>query len=101
LAVTQTVKLFRKGRSQAVWLPKEFRFKGDQVFVKKVGNAVVLIPFHASWQTLFESLDQFSEESWRIEHSLCSRRSLSENEICNGQRPQFEPGEIDGLAGVF
>lgn len=58
----KTAKLFKNGQSQAVRLPKEFRFDEDEVFVKKVGNAVVLIPAHASWQTLIESLDEFSPD---------------------------------------
>lgn len=39
-----TAKLFWNGQSQAVQLPKEFRFSGTQVFIKRVGNAVVLFP---------------------------------------------------------
>ena len=35
-------KLFAHGRSQAVRLPKEFRFEGTQVFVRRVGADVVL-----------------------------------------------------------
>lgn len=58
----KTAKLFRNGRSQAVRLPKEFRFRGTQVFVKKAGNAVLLIPAQDSWRTLFDSLSQFSED---------------------------------------
>jgi antitoxin VapB len=58
----RTAKLFKNGRSQAVRLPKEFRFEGTQVFIKKVGNAVVLIPEQGSWQTLFDSLEQFSDD---------------------------------------
>ena len=58
----RTAKLFKNGRSQAVRLPKEFRFEGTQVFIKKVGNAVVLIPEQDSWQTLFDSLEQFSDD---------------------------------------
>jgi antitoxin VapB len=57
-----TAKVFQNGRSQAVRLPKEFRFEGDEVFVHKVGNAVVLLPVQHSWDTLFESLNQFSED---------------------------------------
>jgi antitoxin VapB len=57
-----TAKIFQSGRSQAVRLPKEYRFDGTQVFIKKVGDAVVLIPFQGGWQTLFDSLDQFSED---------------------------------------
>ncbi len=40
----QTAKLFTNGKSQAVRLPKEFRFKGDEVVVKRLGNAVILFP---------------------------------------------------------
>ena len=58
----QTAKLFQNGQSQAVRLPKEFRFQGDKVFIKRMGNAVVLLPYHDSWQSLFESLDQFSDD---------------------------------------
>jgi antitoxin VapB len=58
----QTAKLFQNGQSQAVRLPKEFRFHGDKVFIKRMGNAVVLLPYHDSWQSLFESLDQFSDD---------------------------------------
>ena len=58
----RTAKLFKNGRSQAVRLPKEFWFDGTQVFTKKVGNMVVLIPEQGSWQTLFDSLEQFSDD---------------------------------------
>ena len=56
----KTAKLFLNGRSQAVRLPKEFRFSGQKVFIKKVGDAVLLIPYQESWQSLFSSLEQFS-----------------------------------------
>ncbi len=58
----ETAKLFRNGQSQAVRLPKDFRFQGDRVFIKRVGNAVVLIPYQEPWETLFESLDLFSDD---------------------------------------
>ncbi len=58
----KTAKLFRNGQSQAVRLPKEFRFEGTEVFIKKMGNMVVLIPYQNSWQTLFDSLDEFSDD---------------------------------------
>ena len=58
----ETAKIFQNGQSQAVRLPKAFRFQGDKVFIKKVGSAVVLIPYHTPWQTLVESLDQFSDD---------------------------------------
>ncbi len=58
----KTAKLFKNGRSQAVRLPKEFRFEGTQVYVRRMGNAVVLLPFRFPWQTLFDSLGQFSDD---------------------------------------
>src|SRR5215211_770078 len=61
-ATMETAKLFMNGRSQAVRLPKGFRFEGEEVFIKKVGNAVVLLPRQRSWETLYESLESFSED---------------------------------------
>jgi antitoxin VapB len=58
----RTAKIFRNGQSQAVRLPKEFRFEDDYVFIKKSGNAVVLIPAKNSWDSLLESLDMFSAD---------------------------------------
>ncbi|MFP3897117.1 MAG: antitoxin [Anaerolineales bacterium] len=58
----KTAKLFKNGGSQAVRLPKEFRFEGSRVFVKKVGDAVVLLPNRDSWQVLFDSLEQFTDD---------------------------------------
>lgn len=39
-----TAKLFENGKSQAVRLPKEYRFEGDAVFINKIGDVVVLMP---------------------------------------------------------
>jgi antitoxin VapB len=47
-----TAKLFQNGKSQAVRLPKEYRFRGTKVYVKKMGNAVVLIPEQDSWDQM-------------------------------------------------
>lgn len=58
----KTAKIFKNGRSQAVRLPKEFRFKGDQVYVKRIGNAVVLLPNENAWESLVESLTLFSDD---------------------------------------
>lgn len=55
-------KLFKNGQSQAVRLPKEFRFEGDEVFVRKLGNTVVLVPMDDPWRTLIESLSEFSSD---------------------------------------
>ncbi len=55
----KTAKLFKVGTGQAVRLPEEFRFEGTEVFVKRVGNAVVLLPANRGWDSLIASLDQF------------------------------------------
>jgi antitoxin VapB len=55
----QTAKLFINGRSQAVRLPKDFRFEGDEVFIKRVGDAVVLLPRKEGWGTLVQALAAF------------------------------------------
>ena len=39
-----TAKLFRNGRSQAVRFPKEFRFEGDELSIRREGEAVILEP---------------------------------------------------------
>lgn len=58
----KTAKPFKNGESQAVRLPKEFRFDGDEVLIKKAGNAVVLLPKKKSWDSLVDSLDQFTSD---------------------------------------
>jgi antitoxin VapB len=42
--MSKTAKLFRNGNSQAVRLPREFRFQGDEVLIRREGNAVILEP---------------------------------------------------------
>ena len=58
----QEAKLFQNGQSQAVRLPKEFRFKGDSVSIKRMGRAVVILPHDEPWETLFDALEQFSPD---------------------------------------
>lgn len=57
----QEAKLFQNGQSQAVRLPKEYRFEGDSVAIRRIGEAVILQP-KKSWDTLFDALDQFSPD---------------------------------------
>jgi len=58
----KTAKLFRNGQSQAVRLPKEFRFEEDHVYIRRAGNAVLLIPARGSWDSLEASLEKFSDD---------------------------------------
>ena len=58
----QTAKIFTNGRSQAVRLPKDFRFSGDNVYIKKIGKIVVLMPKDDPWSSLIDSLNQFTDD---------------------------------------
>ncbi|EXS69400.1 MULTISPECIES: AbrB/MazE/SpoVT family DNA-binding domain-containing protein [Sphingobium] len=48
----EIAKIFKTGRSQAVRLPKEFRFEGDQVRIRREGDAVILEPISSDWNWL-------------------------------------------------
>ncbi len=54
-----TARLFQSGRSQAVRLPKEYRFAGTEVVVKHFGNGVLLLPVDDPWQTMAAGLAAF------------------------------------------
>ena len=58
----QTAKLFNNGGSQAVRLPKEFRFSGSDVYFKKYQDIVMLLPKESPWTSLVDSLDRFSSD---------------------------------------
>lgn len=51
----QTAKIFQNGRSQAVRLPKEFRFPGKEVYIYKVDGKVILSAKPDSWKDFFLS----------------------------------------------
>ena len=78
----KTAKLFQNGQSQAVRLPKEFRFEGSQVYIQRVGSAVVLLPYATPWDALFESLDQFSDD-----YAGSSEAPLSPHDAGAGSSP--------------
>jgi antitoxin VapB len=76
--IMKTAKLFQNGQSQAVRLPKEFRFDDSEVFIKKTGNVVQLIPRSDSWNSLFGSLKKFSSDFMvdRVQPELDKRESF-------------------------
>jgi antitoxin VapB len=57
-----TAKIFKNGKSQAVRLPKEFRFDGVEVYIKRIGRQVILIPKDEPWESLMSSLDRFTPD---------------------------------------
>ena len=52
-------RLFKSGRSQAVRLPKKYRFEGVEVVVRHLGNGVLLLPVNEPWAMLDAALDAF------------------------------------------
>ena len=59
-----TAKLFKNGKSQAVRLrlPREFKFQGKEVYIKRISENVVLIPQNNPWESLISSLGKFSTD---------------------------------------
>ena len=58
----QTARLFLNGRSQAVRLPKEYQFKGENVYIQRVGEAVILFPVDKEWEVFMHGLNNFSND---------------------------------------
>ncbi len=58
----ETINIQSDSGNQAIRLPDNYKINDDKVYVKKVGNALYLIPFHNPWQNLFESLDKFTPD---------------------------------------
>ena len=51
-----TAKVFMSGRSQAVRIPKEFRFEGDEVTIRRSGDSLVLTPAQKrTWDVFFKN----------------------------------------------
>ena len=58
----ETAKVFENGRSQAVRLPKKFRFDAEEVVVQQLGAAVLLVPKESLWQTFLDGLEGFTND---------------------------------------
>ena len=65
--MTTTAKLFRNGRSQAVRLPREFRFEGDRVTVRRAGRGVLLEPAFTDVASWFAEIDRLASEPFMPE----------------------------------
>ncbi len=57
-----TAKIFYNGNSQAVMLPKDCRFKTEDVYIKRINGVVMLIPKNVKWESFVQSLDMFSDD---------------------------------------
>ena len=58
-----TAKIFKNGKSQAVRLPKKYRFdEGEEVMIKKIGEIVYLCPKDKIEETFLSSLGNFDDD---------------------------------------
>jgi antitoxin VapB len=58
----EKAKLFKNGQSQAVRLPREFRFEGTEVYLQRMGKGVLLLPVKDFWDTWIADLNDFSAD---------------------------------------
>ena len=58
----EAARVFANGGSQAVRLPKNCRFQGDEVLAHRIGNVVILIPKDDPWSSMLQGLDMFSDD---------------------------------------
>jgi len=57
-----TAKVFVTGRSQAVRIPKQYRFTSDEVYIEQIGEQVILSPKPKSWAQYFISAKHFTKD---------------------------------------
>lgn len=79
--VPETAKLFRSGRAQLVHLPDGFRFDGEEVRIRRRGEAVVLEPIAADWVWLEALAGELDEDF---------RRAAEEEPGDAPERPEVE-----------
>lgn len=74
----ETTKIFNSGNSQAVRLPKKYRFKNKEAYISKIGDAVIIFPKKRGWNALFESLDKFTDDflEQRIQPEIENRGNI-------------------------
>ena len=58
----ETAKIFENGESQAIQLPSKHHFVGDEVYVQKVGKAVVLMPKDSVWEIFMDGVNSFTDD---------------------------------------
>lgn len=86
-----TAKIFTSGSSQAVRLPKEYRFKGKEVIVRHFGSGVILLPRDKPWDMLEAALDEF-EPRFELERDQLESQGRDEikgSRICSTPTSAF------------
>ena len=65
-----TAKLIIDGDTQIVLLPKAYRIKEKEVSISRIGDAIILLPKRKRWDSLFSSLDKFSDDFMQERNQL-------------------------------
>jgi antitoxin VapB len=58
----ETIDVKNKKGFQAIRIPDALKIDDDKVYLKKIGNALYIIPFHDPWENLISSLDGFTSD---------------------------------------
>ena len=80
----ETAKIFENGRSQAVRLPKKFRFNVEEVVVQQLGDAVLLVPKESLWQTFMDGLNSFTSDIFEKVYDLYAGHKYLH--LCNEEK---------------
>jgi antitoxin VapB len=67
-AKMDVAKVFQTGRSQAVRLPKAYRFNSSEVAIKSFGRGVLLLPIENPWDIMLEAVNEF-EAGFQLERA--------------------------------
>ena len=59
---TKVAKIFMNGRSQAVRLPKEYRFDTDEVYISRQGQNIIISEKRPTWDEFFDSKPAFDDD---------------------------------------
>jgi len=57
-----TTKVFKSGNSQAIRIPKEYKFNTDELIINKIGNTIVVFPKDDPWKAFKESVSGFTDD---------------------------------------
>jgi antitoxin VapB len=56
------IELKEQSGSQVIEIPATLKIEDDKVYLKKVGNSIYVIPFHNPWESLIDSVNEFTED---------------------------------------
>lgn len=73
-----TIEIQDKSGFQSIKIPDDFKINDNKVYLKKVGNVLYIIPFHNPWQSLYDSVSEFTDDfmNERDQADLQMRESL-------------------------